>query len=651
MTTGKYSTELISPLRSRLGRRTVFILVLLSSVFTLISTMTQLYFNYTQHMDHIEIRHIEIRDVHAHVLASFIWDFNLTQLQQRVDHLVLLSDIDYLKVQSGNYSLAVGNPLTSEVIRHVYPLTIREPVSHETELIGTVTVESSLENIHNILIHTFLTTLAINTLKTILVCYLILVIFHHSINQRIYSIVRFLQRYTPTNPGTQLEVRQTPFITQHDDELSLLVKETNKLTQNLRAFYQSNHLERTRSRHFALISSDWLWETDDSLQLTYASEGMLKALHLSGSNPVPFTQVEALQPAQDLHRFLAQKQSFQQCEVTIILDGIRQWFVFQALARYNDMHEFLGFRGTALNISALKFGQLALKQLNQELEYKVRQRTDELAQNLAQLKQTQTQLIQSEKFTALGGLVAGVAHEVNTPLGIAVTATSVTEDVRKTLEESFHHQTLTTHQFTELIQRLTLSVELLKSNLTRASKLMQNFKQTAVDQISECQCQFNIYQILQALIVSMHPETRKVPVEPALEGDQTLTMNSFPGCLTQVIANLIMNSTRHAFGDENTPVVPQIMIRFYAEGESVVFEYIDNGIGIPEYLHQKIFEPFYTTQRGHGGSGLGLNLVFNLVTQQLQGTLQFSSTPGQGLHYWLKLPKQLKIQTHETISS
>ncbi|SHE34049.1 ATP-binding protein [Vibrio gazogenes] len=648
MTTGKYSTELISPLRSRLGRRVMFILILLSSVFTLISTVAQLYFDYTQHMDHIEKRHIEIRDVHTHVLASFMWDFNLTRLQQRMDHLVLLSDIDYLKVQSGNYNLAVGQPLTSGMIRHVYPLTVREPVGDETKLIGTITVESSLENIYNTLIRKFLTTLAINTLKTILVCYLILVIFHRSINQRIYSIVRFLQRYNPINPGTQLEVYQAPFITQHDDELSLLVKETNKLTQSLGAFYQSNHLERTRSRHFALISSDWLWETDDSLRLIYASEGMLNALHLSERHPVPFKQIEALQPAQGLHCFLTHKQSFQQCEVIIILDGIRQWFVFQALARYNDAHEFLGFRGTALNISELKSGQLALKQLNQELEYKVRQRTDELAQNMTQLKRAQTQLIQSEKFTALGGLVAGVAHEVNTPLGIAVTATSIAEDVRKMLEESFHHQTLTTHQFTELTQQLNSSVKLLKSNLTRASQLMQNFKQTAVDQISECQSQFNIYQVLQALIVSMYPETRKVPVDPVLEGDKNLMMNSFPGSLTQVVANLIINSTRHAF--RNTPVAPQIVIRFYVEDESIVFEYLDNGIGIPEDLHQKIFEPFYTTQRGHGGSGLGLSLVFNLVTQRLQGTLQFSSTPGQGLHYRLKLPGQLKIQEPETVS-
>ncbi|WP_038184596.1 sensor histidine kinase [Vibrio rhizosphaerae] len=649
MTTGKYNTELTSPLRSRLGRRMIFILILISSVFTLISTGTQLYFNYTQHMDNIEKRHMEIQDVHTHVLASFIWNFNLSQLRRRMEHLLLLSDIDYLEVESGNYKIAVGQPNKATVIRHIYPLTVREPVNDETELIGTLVVESNLDYIHHTLIREFLTTLAINTIKTIIVCYLILVIFHRSINQRIFSIVRFLQHYNPMKPGQKLKVYQAPWITQHDDELSLLVKETNKLTQNLVFFYQSNHFERTRSRHFAHISSDWLWETDDSLQLIYASEGMLKALHLSEAHPTAFEQIEALQSAEDLHRFLSYKRSFQQCEVTIILDGMQQWFVFQALARYNDVHEFLGFRGTALNITDLKSGQQALKQLNQALEYKVQQRTDELAQNMEQLKQAQTQLIQSEKFTALGGLVAGVAHEVNTPLGIAVTATSVVADIRKTLEESFHNQTLTTHQFKELTQRLNLSVDLLKSNLTRASGLMQNFKQTAVDQISESQSQFNVYQVLQALIDSISPETRKVPVTPELEGDKDLMMNSFPGGLTQVIANLLINSTRHAFTNGNQQTEPQIVIRFYTEEESVIFEYLDNGVGIPEDLHQKIFEPFYTTQRGHGGSGLGLSLVFNLVTQQLQGTLQFASTPGQGLHYWLKLPKQLTIQEEETV--
>ncbi|MDW6004878.1 PAS domain-containing sensor histidine kinase [Vibrio mangrovi] len=640
MRAGRYRTESISPLRSHLGRRIILILVLISGIVTFFSTVAQLYFNYSQQMGHVEKRHQEIRDIHAHLLAASLWDFNLATLQQRMNDLVLLSDLDYLEIRSGTYKVTAGKPITGRTAQNIYPLMFREPVSGESEQIGTILVASNLQSIYNSLIRDFLTTLVINTLKTAVVCYLILIIFHKSINQRIFSIVHYLQQYNPMKPGartTQLNVYQAPLITQKNDELSLLVKETNKLTRNLAVLYQNSRAEHTRLTHFAHISSDWLWETDASLNLIYASKGMLKTLHLEEDQHIPFHQIELFQSAQNLQQLLNEKQTFHQCEVAITLYGTQQWLMFQAKARYSDTEKFLGFRGTTLNISELKSVQFALEQLNQDLEHKVQERTHELGQSLNQLKQTQAQLIQSEKLTALGGLVAGVAHEVNTPLGIAITATSVIEDIRKTLEEAFHHQTLTTSQFADLTQRLNSSVGLLHSNLDRASRLIRDFKQTAVDQVSENQSQFNIHQVLTALITSMSPETRKIPVEPRLDGDQTLMMNSLPGVLTQIVANLIMNSTIHAFG--NSADTPQISIRFRAEGEFIVFEYRDNGIGIPTDLHDKIFEPFYTTKRGHGGSGLGLSLVFNLVTQKLKGTLQFSSEPGQGVHYSIKLPK------------
>ncbi|MCX9476527.1 HAMP domain-containing histidine kinase, partial [Vibrio cholerae] len=160
-------------------------------------------------------------------------------------------------------------------------------------------------------------------------------------------------------------------------------------------------------------------------------------------------------------------------------------------------------------------------------------------------------LIESEKLAALGGLVAGVAHEVNTPLGIAVTASSVIIETTKELNDAFANQTLTSQQFSELMQRLNDTNTMLENNLNRAAKLIRDFKQTAVDQVSESRSQFSIYQVLSALIASLHPETRKIPVVPKLEGDERLMMNSLPGVLTQIVSNLVMNSINHAFS--NTP--------------------------------------------------------------------------------------------------
>jgi C4-dicarboxylate-specific signal transduction histidine kinase len=268
----------------------------------------------------------------------------------------------------------------------------------------------------------------------------------------------------------------------------------------------------------------------------------------------------------------------------------------------------------------------------------VAERTLALSQSVEQLQQAQSQLIESEKLAALGGLVAGVAHEVNTPLGIAVTATSVLSETLDSLRQQFTAQTLTSQQFSDLLAQASDSTQMLVNNLQRAARLVRDFKQTAVDQVSEARSQFQVEQVLRALIASLHPETRKVPVEPLLECPSGLQMNSLPGVLTQVLANLILNSVRHAFADQAAPLIE---IRLQEQGEQVLLDYRDNGCGVPESLRERIFEPFFTTKRGSGGSGLGLNIVYNLVTRKLGGKLEFSSQPGQGVHFRLSLHREL----------
>jgi signal transduction histidine kinase len=158
---------------------------------------------------------------------------------------------------------------------------------------------------------------------------------------------------------------------------------------------------------------------------------------------------------------------------------------------------------------------------------------------------------------------------------------------------------------------------------------------TAVDQLSEKRSEFNISEVIRALITSLHPETKKIPVTPDLECPNNLTMISLPGALTQVLSNLIVNSVRHAFDQTQNP---KISIKIRLEQELILIDYHDNGIGVPEAIQQRIFEPFFTTKRGQGGSGLGLNIVYNLVTRKLLGRLEFSSTVGEGVIFKLILP-------------
>ena len=304
------------------------------------------------------------------------------------------------------------------------------------------------------------------------------------------------------------------------------------------------------------------------------------------------------------------------------------------LVRLTNQH----LQAIALTLEQLRAAESSLKQYSDALESKVAERTLALSQSVEQLQQAQSQLIESEKLAALGGLVAGVAHEVNTPLGIAVTATSVLSETLDSLRQQFTAQTLTSQQFSDLLAQASDSTQMLVNNLQRAARLVRDFKQTAVDQVSEARSQFQVEQVLRALIASLHPETRKVPVEPLLECPSGLQMNSLPGVLTQVLANLILNSVRHAFADQAAPLIE---IRLQEQGEHVLLDYRDNGCGVPESLRERIFEPFFTTKRGSGGSGLGLNIVYNLVTRKLGGKLEFSSQPGQGVHFRLSLPREL----------
>lgn len=278
-----------------------------------------------------------------------------------------------------------------------------------------------------------------------------------------------------------------------------------------------------------------------------------------------------------------------------------------------------------------------LKRYSDALEFTVAERTRALSESVAQLQATQNHLIESEKLAALGGLVAGVAHEVNTPLGIAVMASSVLAEAVADLKAGFESRSLTSERFGELLQVIDDGNAMLGKHLERAAHLVRDFKRTAVDQVAETCCDFDVRQVLDALIASLRPETAR-RVEPCFECPDGLTMRSLPGVLTQVMTNLVLNSLRHGF---DGVLHPAIHIAARAEGERVIVEYQDNGLGVPKALHERIFEPFFTTRRGQGGSGLGLNIVYNLVTRKLLGRLDFESAPGAGVRFVLDLPQRL----------
>ena len=271
--------------------------------------------------------------------------------------------------------------------------------------------------------------------------------------------------------------------------------------------------------------------------------------------------------------------------------------------------------------------------LNEELEERVRTRTAELSltnselkNTLEVLKRTQGELIQSEKMAALGGLVAGVAHEINTPLGIGITAASNLDNRTRKFVDTFKEAGFPDPGIEKFCRVSQESSMMILSNLKKASELIKSFKRVAVDRSSLSKRKFNVTEYLREIITSLKPVLSKSKHELIIEGDETLETNSYPGDLSQVVTNLVMNALIHGFDGINKGTIKMTVNQ---DGDQVKFTFSDDGKGIPEENLEKIFDPFFTTRRGQGGTGLGLHIVFNIVNQKLGGRISCTSKPGE----------------------
>jgi len=267
----------------------------------------------------------------------------------------------------------------------------------------------------------------------------------------------------------------------------------------------------------------------------------------------------------------------------------------------------------------------------QNLEYQ-----QSLEESLEKLHRTQKEMIQSAKMAALGDLVAGVAHEVNTPIGVSVTAASFLAERTRQLRELYGKGEM---KRSDLEKYLTLAEESsgsVLSNLERAAELVQSFKKVAADQSSEEKRVFEMKNYLEQILLSLRPQFKRTPHQVRMDCPDDLILDSYPGAIMQIITNLVMNSLIHGFADGRPG---EISIKVEQAGENVVLTYRDTGIGMDREQKERIYDPFYTTTRGSGGTGLGMNIVYNLVTQTLKGSIMLESSPGQGAVFYLTLPR------------
>jgi signal transduction histidine kinase len=303
---------------------------------------------------------------------------------------------------------------------------------------------------------------------------------------------------------------------------------------------------------------------------------------------------------------------------------------------------------TAFNLMAKRL-QAAFDEVHQQqshLEEQVAMRTEELLnakehaeESLTLLQQTQENLIQAEKMAALGGLVAGVAHEINTPVGITLSSATFLQAETEKVFALYQEGELDGDGLDSYFDTAQQSAKLMAINCQRAAALIQSFKQVAVDQTSDNQRQFNLKEYLAEIVLSLRPAIKKSNVVVHLNCPEEWIVSGYPGALSQIVTNFVMNSLTHAY-DTNQTKQGIIMISVNKRANhDIELIYSDDGKGISKEIQSKVFDPFFTTQRSNGGSGLGLHLVYNIVHQTLKGTLQMSSTENLGTTFTIVFPE------------
>lgn len=446
------------------------------------------------------------------------------------------------------------------------------------------------------------------------------------------------------------------------DELGLLEDGVNHMAADLdkrarqrAAAEEELRQSESRFRDFAAASSDWYWELDQSLRYVAVSDRFFELVKPPASpigRPADELGVVPVESGgwERLMERLGRHEPVQDFDVTWLEkqrrgEALPRFARLSGLPVYDRDGRFTGYRGTGRDITLHQQARSLLEQRVEERTAALTRANAELHDTLESLHRAQAELVRSEKLASLGALVAGVAHEINTPVGVAVTAASHLSDRTREVRTQFDQNALRRQDLTGYLEVAEEAARLLLQNMERASSLIQSFKQVATDRTSELKRAFELKRYLEDIVNSLSPTLRKSPHRIVIECEDGVEMVGYPGLLSQVVTNLVMNSLVHAY-DEGAAGTLRLTATA-PDPTTVVLAYSDDGRGIaPEFLG-KIFDPFFTTKRGAGSTGLGLNIVHNIVTGNLQGQIAVTSRRGGGVTFTLRLPRVVQEKAQQ----
>lgn len=640
---------------NNLSKRILFYILLCSTCFAFIVTLLQLAWDYRQGVHLIENRINQIEVSYLSPLSASLWDINSEQVEVLVEGIMKLPDMQYVQVME-RFENRKMEVFSKGISATDYDFQREFDLVYKDEIIGSLFVAASLDEVYQQLWQKAMVILVSQFIKTLLVSVIILFIIYQLVMRHLKTIVEYTRSIKLDSLDKALELNRPAGKTA--DELAELVNTINHMRVKIRQEFNAKELITTqlsRERDFSStvinVSNAVIASVDQNFNI----------LTINPAGEKLFSRTEQLLQGLswksvccDDHSRLNMEQSI---NIQSLIEGKELTFVDNNGFLITMLWSFFPFNDEAsacrmltfgYDITALKQVESEIKVLNSQLEEKVNLRTKSLEESNSQLieafrelKDTQKTLVEAEKMAALGSLVAGVAHEINTPLGVGVTAASFIKGCVEDLADKIESANLTKNYLQKTVAQLTDSAEILLSNQKRASNIISSFKQVAVDQSTSSCYDFNVKENLDQVLLSLKHDIELAGCDIQVRCDDELIINSYPGSFTQIYTNLISNSIRHGF--DGWDGLRNIAISIEKRGDSLLVDYWDSGQGIGEDIAVRIFDPFITSKRGQGNSGLGTHIIYNLVVQLLKGNIDLDSSPGEGVHFRLVLPCESNV--------
>jgi len=641
----------------RLSNRLLAYILLCSGALAIIITVLQLLWDYKQDVGKIEESIGQIESSFLQPMAASLWNLDEEQIEIQIAGIMKLSDMQFVRINE-----VIGNTEVPMIKmgdeRERYDISREFKLVYQDEVVGNLFVAASLTKVYDRLKEKSLLILITQSIKTLIVSLCILMIIYYMVIRHINKIAIHTRNLELNADNEELRLDGLRDI-ESPDELDELVFLLNQMQKTI----------ITELNNKKQIIGELQQERDFSTTIINSSSTVIcclgKNLEILTINPAAvlltgYIQSELLN-CQWGNIFVVEERRadiLNQLNTNKPIDGLEinmpnnaggvntLLWTFSPFYEGEEIKYMIGF---GHDITPQKQVEVEIKRLNDQLEEKVNQRTSaltesnkQITQTLDQLQRTQQNLVESEKMASLGGLVAGVAHEINTPIGISVTAASFLQDEIKTLRKKLEENTLSRRYLEKLLDRITESGNLLNNNLNRAANLISSFKQVAVDQSSEACYTFKLSDNINQVITSFKHKLKQNHCQVNVSCPKDLDIYSFPGSFSQIYSNLILNSLIHGF--ENWSGKCEIYIDITLKHDHLYIDYRDTGKGIPEAIIDRIFDPFVTSKRGTGGSGLGTHIIYNIVNQLLKGDIQYIHEKG-GAHFKISLPYTTEKKT------